>query len=587
MDDVNSLQPGDIARIEYSRVTPARYLDKGTNGLINITLKKRDDGGQFYGWIRDCPYIGFFDANIKASYHQGPSQFTISYAPSWRDYDDVYDVTDRSYIGNDFRVNLHEDGRSPFMYLSNPIKVKYDYAPTSKTTFSATFNASFNKDSRKSDATTFDSELGEYSNNNTSGGHSFTPSLDLFLHHDFNERNSLEAQVVGTLMSSDYRRTNYYHLPGQEEDSYIMDVDTRRRSLITEINYTHIFGQTTAIAAGYQNSLSHSKNTYKTTDYIPTLTENNNYIYLRVEQMIKRVYLSASTGMKLFWIENDMNKRHFIRNLSQFQANWNVSNSFSITGTFTYQPTIPSLSALTDYPQQISPYLVSNGNPQLKVSDSFRYTLMPSFNYKKLNLAATFGYIHMSNPASTDTRYLGDRLFLTQTVNSNRFRDGWVSLQARLSGIAGFGISAYIGLEHIETGGDGWSHDLTSLSGSVNLWWNKGPFTISYWRSFPGKSLWGQMVQRAENGDALSFSYKPNKHWTLEAQWMYMFESGGTYYPSWDYSLTAPAVTKRHIKENGNMVVISASYSADFGSLFRSSRRSLNNADSGDALLKL
>lgn len=99
IDDINSLQPKDIERIEYSQTTPARYADKGNNGLINILLKKRDDGGQFFGWMRDCPYIGFLDANIKASYHQGPSQFTLSYAPSWRDVAKVYDTKTLSYIG--------------------------------------------------------------------------------------------------------------------------------------------------------------------------------------------------------------------------------------------------------------------------------------------------------------------------------------------------------------------------------------------------------------------------------------------------------------------------------------------------------
>lgn len=135
--------------------------------------------------------------------------------------------------------------------------------------------------------------------------------------------------------------------------------------------------------------------------------------------------------------------------------------------------------------------------------------------------------------------------------------------------------------------GDGWEHTLTSVYSCLNLWWSRGPFTIAYWRKFPAKSLYGQTVSRSENGDALSFSYKPDKHWTMEAQWMYMFENGGTYYPSWDYSATAPSVTRRHIKDNANMVVLSLSYSTDFGSIFRSSRRSLNNSDNGSSLLKL
>ena len=68
---------------------------------------------------------------------------------------------------------------------------------------------------------------------------------------------------------------------------------------------------------------------------------------------------------------------------------------------------------------------------------------------------------------------------------------------------------------------------------------------------------------------------------------MYMFETKGTQYPAWNYSKTNPSYRERYIKNNGNMVVLSVSYSTDFGSIFRSARRSLNNSDSGSSLLKM
>ena len=587
MDDVNAIQPKDIARIEYSQFTPARYADKGTNGLINIVLKKREDGGSFYGWMRDCPYIGFLDANIQAAYHQGPSRFTLSYSPSWRDVAKVEDITEKSYIGDDFQVNLEERTHSPFMYLTNDVKFKYDYAPSAKTTFSAAFNARIFKDDRKSDGFTSDSALGEYVNHNKSHSNSFTPSLDLFLHHELNDNNSLEVQVVGTLNSDKYHRHNEYLYHDGARGEFPIDVNTKRRSLITEVNYTHSFSPVSTLSAGIQNTMSHNKNTYLSTDYAPLLTENNNYVYVTYGHQINKVYLSASTGAKLFWMENDLNKRHFIKNLSQAQLNWNINQSWSISASFRYTPSIPSLASLTDYPQQLTPYLVSNGNPHLKVSDMFNYSITPRFSYKNFKAALSLAYVHINNPWISDTRYIGDRLFLSQSVNTPDYNEAYGYLALEIADLYGFGAQAQIGLEHYHTAGNGWKHDLTSVSAMIYLYWNKGPWTISYWRKFPGKSLYGHTVSRAENGDALGVSYKPNSHWTASAQWMYMFECGGTYYPSWDYSPGAPSVSRRHIKDNANMVVLSLTYSTDFGSIFRSSRRSLNNSDSGSSLLKL
>lgn len=239
MDDVNALAPKNIERIEYSRITPARYADRGSSGFINITLKKRDDGGDVYLWGRSAVSTAFVDANLRASYHQGPSQFTVSYSPSWRNYKKVYDDKHQSFVGDDFRVDLDEHDRNPFNYFGNPMRLKYLYRPTSRTIFSATLMASVMTNKREYMGTTIDSFLGEYRNHNISDGKNVTPSLDLYLNHDFNDRNSLELQMVGTLGYDDYHRTNLYDLPEGDPQAYVMDVDSRRRSLISEVSYTH------------------------------------------------------------------------------------------------------------------------------------------------------------------------------------------------------------------------------------------------------------------------------------------------------------------------------------------------------------
>lgn len=586
-NDLNALQPKDIAKIEYSRITPARYADKGNNGFLNITLKKRDDGGQIYIWGRSALNTAFVDGDVRASYHQGPSQFTLSYNPSWRNYQDVFDYSRESYIGDDFRVDLEEKDRNPFNYFYNNLSLKYDYIPAPGTLFSATFRTTVLTRKSQAFATTTDSYLGDYDNSNLTRNKDLTPSLDLFFKRDFNARNSLEVQVVGTLSRSDYRRSNIYDFSDGSSTDYAMDVYSRRRSLISEISYTHQFSGSTSLSAGYQNTISHSTNTYLTSDYEPVLTENNNYIYARLGQQIGRVYLSVATGAKLYWIRNDLNKRHFIRNLTTVQAMWNISQKWNLRASFQYSPSIPSLSSLTDYPQQQTPYLISNGNPDLKVSQNFRYQLTPAFRLKKFNASLALSYRSTADFVMSDMSYLGDRMFLSQSINARRSWDAGANLNLRLNGIAGFGANLSLGLSHYETMGIDWCHHLTSFDANFSIWWNKGPFTVSYWRKIPGKYLNGNYVGKNENGDSLSFDYKPDKHWTIGASWMYMFESKGTKYPSWGYSDVNPYSKERYIKNNANMVVLSVSYSTDFGSIFRTSRRSLNNSDNESPLLRM
>ena len=587
ISDFNALQPKDIAKVEYSRVTPARYADKGYMGLVSITLKQRTDGGQVYAWGRSAVSTAFVDANIRSSYHQGPSQFTLGYSPSWRNYQSVYDNTTESYIGDDFRVDLEEHDRNPFNYHYHNLNFKYDYSPDTRTLLTATFRINPSNNSNRMIASYIDSQQGNYDSYSKSSNKDLTPSVDVFFRHDFNDKNSLEAQVVGTLSSSDYRRENQYYLTPDVPTDYVVDVKSRRRSLISEVSYVHDFSDNTQLSGGFQNTVSHSRNTYLTTDYRPVLTENNNYVYARLGQQWGPVYMSLSTGAKLFWIKNDMNKRNFVKNLSQAQLSWAIDRKWRVAAAFSYAPGIPSLSSLTDYPQQTSPYLITNGNPDLKVTDNFTFQLMPSFQYKKFSTSILGTYRILNNYVMDETFYLGNGLFLTQSINARRARTAYANLNMRLSDIAGFGVNLNFGVYHYDSSGEGFSHTLNGVDASFTVWWNHGPYTISYWRKIPGKYLSGNYIGKDENGDALSFEYTAGKHWTLGASWMYMFENKGTRYPSWTLSDVHPATRGRYIKNNANMVTLSVTYSADFGSIFRSLKRSLNNSDNSSALLRM
>ncbi len=587
IEDFNSLSPKDIEKVEYSRNTPAKYADNGTSGFLNIMLKKRDDGGQFYSWGRSALQTAFVDANIRASYHQGPSQFTLSYDPSWRNYQKVYDTSVSSYIAEDFRVNLVTKDKNPFNYFTQNMRLKYDYSPDMQTLFSVTFRATPMINKRYLHGHTEDSYLGNYDITSKAKSNGFAPSLDLFFRKDFNSKNSLEAQLVGTLSSDKYRRDYQYDFMDATTVNYVNNVDSRRRSLISAISYIHNFSDKTSLSAGYQNTISRSVNTYLDTDYKPVLTENNNYMYLRLGQSINKVYFSLATGIKLFYTENDLNKRHFIRNLSSAQISWQPNSHWNFRATINYSPVIPSLTALTDYPQQTSPYLISNGNPDLKVTESLYYRLYFNFQAGKFNASYTSAMQTRHNGVTNDIFYLGDEKFLSQSVNYRQYRAFQNDITLGLNNVAGFGAQIYMRLSNYLTAGEGWKHRLNNFDANFSLWWNRGPFTISYWRIIPGKYLAGQRVSKNENGDALAFDYKPDKHWVIGVNWMYMFDKKGTRYPSWSYSAVNPADNDRYIKHNGNMVVITLSYSADFGSIFRTAKRTLNNSDNSGSILKL
>ena len=586
MSDINVLNAKDIERVEYSRVTPARYADKGYKGLLQITLKRRTDGGSIELWARSATATAFVDDQVNATYHQGPSQFKLYFYNSWRNYQRVYDNTTQSYIGDDFRVDLKSHDRNPFNYVTNYLQFGYTYRPDSKTLFSAKLSGSINPSSRRYITSTEDSYAGDYESTSKTKNKYTSPSLDLFFRRDFDDANSLEIQAVGTLRFEDYNRLNTYNIDPANPQTYEVEIDNTRRSLITEIAYRHKFDNASELGAGFQNTLSHSRNKYLGTDYRPILTENNNYGYVNYSLSVDKFNFRVATGVKIFRMENGGNKRNFVRNLSSADINWNINDKWGLQANFSYTPSIPGLSALTDYEQQTTPYLIDNGNPNLKVAEYFNYRLMTSFSHKKFYASLTAYYNNANNPRTDEYFYLGDKKFLSQTVNYKTNEGAGVSLQMKLSGIAGFGANVRLDVDWTHTQGTTWNKNLTTFYAYGSFWWSRGPWTISYWRKIPCKNLHGPYIGKEENGDGLSVTFRPDKHWMLQAGWWYMF-ARGTEYPQWNISTTAPAYIDRYIKDNANMVVITASYTADFGSIFRSGRRSLNNADNSSSILQL
>lgn len=586
-DDINALQPKDIAKIEYSYITPARYAEKGKNGFLSITLKERQDGGQVYMWGRSAVSTAFLDASLQTSYHQGPSQFTLQYSPSWRNYQKVYDNWTMQYIGDDFRVDIEQHDRNPFNYHMHSVSLKYDFVPSERTVFSARFTASPYSMKTRIIGSSHDSKLGDYNVNNINSSREFTPSLDLFVRHDFNEKNSLEAQVVGTLSSSDYRRHNNYDLTDKNDLQYINNINNRRRSLISEVNYVHNFDPMTSLSGGVQNSVSHNTNDYLNKDFRPVLTDNNNYIYARFAKQISHVYFTAASGVKMLWSRNNDIKRHFVRNNSSANISWYPNQKWTFQGMFQYNASLPSLSSLTDFEVEVSPYLWSNGNPNLKASETFVYYIAGMYQHGKFSAGLQGCYNNIKNAVFNDVTYMGGSKFLSQSVNADKSTALQGTLMLRISDLYGFGANANIYLMRYDSRVGNWDYHLTSLSGRLTAWWNKGPWTISYYHTFPGKSLNGYFVSKAENGNGLQVEFRPNKHWTVGASCLYMFEKKGSKYPNWSFSPVNPSETNRYIKDNSNMVCLSATYTADFGALFkRNTRRSLNNSDHNNSLLK-
>ncbi len=585
-----SINSKNIAKFEYSPNVPLKYLDSGASGIIYVYLKQPKDGGTFYGNITGAPTTGFINADAGASYNQGKSEFTLDYSFNWRDYDKREVDIEESYIGDDFRVDITKDGKeSPMDYNQHSIITGYTYRHDKSLTFSAKLRNYIWTNHSKEYSNVTDSYLGNYSQIESDRGYKYAPSLDLFIKKEWNNGQSIEAQVVGSLSDSEQSRDLNNDFATDNSEIYSSVVNSNHKSLITEISYSKQFGKKTQLSAGFQNSLNHTSNNYILNEAKTTLSSNNNYIYAGLTQRIGKSVLNIGSGLKMIWMESEDNKRNFTRNLSYLSFGLPIDQKFQINFSGRYTPSIPSLHQLTNVEQEYDGYLVTNGNPNLKCRQDLFGRLQGHFSHNRFSASIGAEYMYMIDPTYLNFTYLGNGKFIALTDNFDNYKRLGIYANITMREIFNKHLSfnIYCLYNHMTSIDDAWHYSLDGFTAqfSVNAYF--GNWGIRAYYKIPDQYLFGDEKRKNENWSTLTIGYRPNKQWYFSLTGNLLFHSAGTEYPNWKLSATNPKYTYVSIQNNANMITFTARYNISFGRIFGKTKRSLNNSDSGPAVLTL
>lgn len=590
VSELISINPKNIAKFEYSTNIPIKYLDSGASGIIYVYLKQPKDGGTFYADFSGAPTTGFINADAGTSYNQGKSEFTLDYSFNWRDYDKREVDIKESYIGDDFRVDINKDGKdSPMDYNQHSIIAGYTYRHDKTLTFTAKLRNYIWTNHNKEYSDVIDSYFGNYSQTVSNQGHRYAPSLDLFVKKEWDNGQSFEAQVVGSLSDSESSRNLNNDFSNGKSEIYMSDVSSFHKSLISEISYSKQFSKKTQLSAGYQNSLSQTSNNYILNEAKTTLSSNNNYIYAGLTQRIGKSVFNIGSGLKMIWMESEDNKRNFTRNLTYLSFGLPINQKFQLNLSGRYTPSIPSLSELTDVKQEYDGYLVTNGNNNLKCSEDLFGRLQGYFSHKKFSMAIGAEYLYILNPRYQNVTYLGNGKFISQSDNFNNYKRFGLYTNVALTEIFNKHLSfnIYCLYNHMVSSDDAWRYSLDGFTTQLSVNAYFGDWIIRAYYKIPDKYLFGDEKRKNENWSTLTIGYRPNKQWYLSLTGNLLFHSAGTEYPNWRLSQTNPRYTYVSIENNANMITFTARYNISFGRIFGKTKRSLNNSDSGPAVLTL
>lgn len=584
LNRLKTIKASDVLSVQFTRNVPLAYQRYG-NTLIDIRIRKILEGGTALISGASDVLLYSQDAQMAFTYNRGPSQWTLSYAYSRRNNNKVHDVSSTSYSSPQLNVDLSTDGESPFRYNTNLPALNYLYNPSRTFMFQAYFILSANNSHFNNKSHVSDSMLGHYDIDGKSRTLELSSVLNLYLQKTFGEADMLQLEMSGTMANTDYNmQRNYTYVAPSAQEEYIYDTRSRRRSLITTAVYSHIFQNKTTFELGYTNTVARTVNRYNTPDEPYRVNQLNNHVYAQLQKGIGNVWITLNTGMQIDYIKEGSLSRNYIHNASSIDLSWTIRRNMWVSFNANYKPIMIEPSQFIDHQQKLSPYRVTSGNPNLRKPQ--HWSLVADYTVKVGKISVTPQIVYNRNHylLATSYEYSSEwNAFVEKPVNLSYDNCLIGRLQASAQEIAGmFNFHGSIDYWHsgIRWAG-GESMRLNTVSGYVQAQWYYRQWAAGVSYNFAGKRSLGNVVSKSDSYSTLWASWHPNNHWTLSARWTYMFSPRGwTMYKE----TTAPgyqSIYDRSIRNSANAVFITATYSCQFGDIFRPSsrNRTINNRD--------
>ena len=593
--EVLALNPKEVERIEYIDDPGARYANTSVEAVINYVVKRRSSGVSGGFSTTNSFTTGFGNNSVFLNANTGKSQFGVNYYISYRDYDERYAVGTEQYTFPDgTEINRRKEGICvPFGYVLQDIQASYNLTEPDKYVFNVVFkNTMFDTDKQNFRDRIIETGKPDLINDTHITDHSNTPSLDLYFSYQLPNNQSIAANIVGTHINTDYmyRNQEYEH----EDDilsTYAYGTDGKKYSLIGEALYQKEWDNTT-LTAGFKGNVASTKNIY-TGDNDQTLRMHDDmqYGYVQLAGKWKKWNYRLGAGISRHAYRQADNEFDYVAFRPSVSLTYNLFKGASLRYTLSVTPYAPSLSQLSDIPQQSSNLEINRGNKDLKVNQGYNNWLIFNWNMKRVNLQWRAQYLYRDNPILRTIRAVQDEegRYMVEYAPINwdyrervatRLTLGWKIIPDVLN------LSVYGGVHWNKSVGDGYNHEYSAWEGGGSLSASLGKFSLMAGTSIRTKSMAGVYVDYGENDGYIQLNYT-HKSLSVGASWYYPFTSEG-------WSAGTRTMPNRYlnfnrwtyIKDNGNMLTIDLSWRFSSGRKHQAGRKTLSNSDSDSGIVK-
>lgn len=588
VNEIASIPAKDIIRIEYYENPGIRFQE---NSMIDFIVRRKKSGGYISANLINSPHIGFGDDMLIAKFNHKNSEWSALYSLSYRDYKERETESTTIFRFPDENIVRQATGiPSPFNYQTHDLNLTYNYTLAGRRVFNVTImNSFYNNNGHDKSLNYYSEKPGmEYPSITDSKSQSKNPNIDLYYKETLSKKQTLLFNLVGGYINSNYTR-NY-----QEQDlvnnyfpEYYSDVTGNKYSIIGE-GVHRVKWEKVHLYSGVKYKSGYTENKYKGTIVESTsLTNGDLYIYSQLQGKMKKLFYGLGIGASYSYF-SDKNKSFEFWTFRPFiSLGYPLGKQLHLQYTFNINPSVPSLSSLSDVSQIIDQYQVSKGNPDLK---PYRvYTNQLRVNYQKNLFQFNLGVSHQYyKDAIMQDIYFDAAIsrFIFSSINQKFYQnsaiDGGINYQI-IKEMLSINLNGQI--SWMESKGYNYSHKFTSYYYGGQLNFNLKQWTVNLGANSRFDNLWGETIHYGEwwSTAEVSYRYKGLNIGLISNNFLTDRWSAGNK----NLSALVPNTSWTYIYDSAPIFCIHLSWNFSWGKQSKAGQKTMENKDSDSGILKI
>ncbi len=596
--DLMAIKPGQVIKIEYYNIPPARYSNLGFDAVIDVITKKSQQGISGVINFKNAVATAFGDDLFDIKYNKKNAQWGLSYYLSYRDLYKVTSDETLHYRLNGLEYQKVKTGiNSPKNYFQNKFELHYLYQKDSSYSFRIKLTPYY-RPSSKGNIQNLNytySKWGKQPEKKTGIGNTADSSndyrcaLDVYFDKNLKKNQKLIFDVVSTYFNTRYRNLINEVLSGN--DTILHDDNTTKSNKISTIgeglfikHFAHF-----KVNFGLRFSFAHSKQTVSNMfgkTYFTTKTSKQ-YAYSEFTGKIKKLSYDLSIGIsRNTYTENSSQYNYYIFRPS-INIGYPVTEKSSFTLTYSREPNIPDISLLSSNKFLIDQNIIYAGNPNLKPYASNDIDLAYSLQLPRLYFSTDLEYYYAKNTIFSNFIRKDTAIYYipeNQKWENGLYWDASVNYTPFKSGIVNLSLNAGYYMQGQETNTNK-KNQINGFAFSGTIQFNykdfhlKGQYSPSYY------SISDQYVSTTQPYSYLGAYYKKQN---IKIGCGLLFPFSKSWHIS-DRTFNNSLVHDRdanNIYDIGNMFVLNFSYNFSSGRKYQEGQKIIQNSDNASGVLK-